>query len=213
MALEINKKAVRTLFSGIIGCILVYWLLHETERLKSVIAWITNLLSPFVVGAALAFILNVPMRAIERLLKGVKKPGLRRGLALFLTFIAILLVLALVILLLIPQIDATVESLVAELPGFFERTEIMAKEFLAKHPELLEWLMNNTELDDFDWMSIIQKAASIAGDGVTTIINGAISAVGTVVSALATAVIGIVFSLYCLGRKEILVIALAGTVD
>ena len=204
MALEINKKAVRTLFSGIIGCILVYWLLHETERLKSVIAWITNLLSPFVVGAALAFILNVPMRAIERLLKGVKKPGLRRGLALFLTFIAILLVLALVILLLIPQIDATVESLVAELPGFFERTEIMAKEFLAKHPELLEWLMNNTELDDFDWMSIIQKAASIAGDGVTTIINGAISAVGTVVSALATAVIGIVFSLYCLGRKEIL---------
>lgn len=204
MALEINKKAVRTLFSGIIGCILVYWLLHETERLKSVIAWITNLLSPFVVGAALAFILNVPMRAIERLLKGVKKPGLRRGLALFLTFIAILLVLALVILLLIPQIDATVESLVAELPGFFERTEIMAKEFLAKHPELLEWLMNNTELDDFDWMSIIQKAATVAGNSVTTIINGAVSAVGTVVSALATAVIGIVFSLYCLGRKEIL---------
>lgn len=204
MALEINKKAVRTLFSGIIGCILVYWLLHETERLKSVIAWISNLLSPFVVGAALAFILNVPMRAIERLLKGVKKPGLRRGLALFLTFIAILLVLALVILLLIPQIDATVESLVAELPGFFERTEIMAKEFLAKHPELLEWLMNNTELDDFDWMSIIQKAATVAGNSVTTIINGAVSAVGTVVSALATAVIGIVFSLYCLGRKEIL---------
>lgn len=204
MALEINKKAVRTLFSGIIGCILVYWLLHETERLKSVIAWISNLLSPFVVGAALAFILNVPMRAIERLLKGVKKPGLRRGLALLLTFIAILLVLALVILLLIPQIDATVESLVAELPGFFERTEIMAKEFLAKHPELLEWLMNNTELDDFDWMSIIQKAATVAGNSVTTIINGAVSAVGTVVSALATAVIGIVFSLYCLGRKEIL---------
>jgi len=203
--LDINKKAVRTLFGGVIGCIVVYWLLHETERLKVAVAWITNLFAPFVLGAALAFILNVPMRAIERsILKGMKQSGGRRALALVLTFVAIFLVLALVVLLLIPQIDATVESLVAELPGFFQRSEKLAREFLAEHPELLQWLRNNTELENFDWMAIIQKAATLAGNGVTTIVNGAISAVGTVFSALVTAIIGLVFALYCLGRKEVL---------
>lgn len=202
--MEVNKKALRSLFGGVILCIVVYWLLHETERVRDIVGGITSVLSPFVIGAALAFILNVPMRAIERLLQGIKQPGARRALSILLTFVAILLVLAVVVLLLIPQIDQTVQSLVGELPGFFERTETMAREFLSDHPEALQWLRDNTDLEDFDWMSIVQKAAQIAGNSVTTIINGTISAVGSVVSAIVTAVIGLVFALYCLTRKEIL---------
>ena len=144
------------------------------------------------------------MRAIERLLKGVPKPGTRRGLAILLTIIAIVLVLALVIGLLVPQIDATVKSFVGALPGFFQRTEAMASQFLAGHPEILQWLTDNTDLENFDWMSIAQKAAQIAGNSVTAILNGAVSAVGSVVNVVVTAVIGLVFGLYCLSRKEIL---------
>ena len=202
--MEVNKKALRSLFGGVILCIVVYWLLHETERVKGVIGGVAGLISPFILGAALAFILNVPMRAIERLLKGVPKPGTRRGLAILLTIIAIVLVLALVIGLLVPQIDATVKSFVGALPGFFQRTEAMASQFLAGHPEILQWLTDNTDLENFDWMSIAQKAAQIAGNSVTAILNGAVSAVGSVVNVVVTAVIGLVFGLYCLSRKEIL---------
>lgn len=203
--MEMNRKAFRTLIGGVIVCIVVYWLLHETERVTGVVKGIYNLISPFVLGAALAFILNVPMRAIEcRLLSGIEKPGIRRALALLLTFVAIMLVLAGVVVLLIPQVDATAKAFLAELPGFFQRTEALISEFLADNPEIMKWLTENTDFASFDWMSIVQKAAQIAGNSVTTIINGAFSAVGSVVSVVVEAVIGLVFALYCLGRKEIL---------
>ena len=202
--MEVNKKALRSIIGGVLLCIVVYWLLHETERVKSVLKSVYGLLSPFVLGAALAFILNVPMRAIERLLGGITKPGARRAVALLLTFVAILLVLALVVILLIPQIDATAKTFVGELPGFFQRTEVLIRNFLADNPEILQWLTDNTDFESFNWMAIVQKAAEIAGNSVSTIVNSAFSAVGSVVSVLFNAVIGLVFALYCLGRKEIL---------
>ena len=106
--MHIEKKTLRNVFLGVAGCIFLYWLLHETDRVKTVFKTISNVVFPFALGASLAFILNVPMRAIEGLLKGVKKPGIRRALSVLLTFIAVILVLAVVVLLLIPQIGDTI---------------------------------------------------------------------------------------------------------
>ena len=203
--MEINKKAFRSLIGGVVLCIFVYWLLHETERVTAFLGSVASLLSPFVIGAALAFILNVPMRSIERfLLQGVQKLSIRRAIAILLTIVLILLVVAVVVVLLVPQIDATVQSLVGALPDFFRRTEISVGEFLADNPEVMEWLHSNTELENFDWMSIAQKVATLAGNSVTVILNGAISVFGSIVSATVTAIIAIVFAIYCLSRKEIL---------
>lgn len=203
--LEINKKAFRSLIGGVVLCIFVYWLLHETERVTAFLGGVVNLLSPFVIGAALAFILNVPMRSIERfLLQGVQKLSIRRAIAILLTIVIILLVIAVVVVLLVPQVDATVQSLVGELPAFFERTEIAVGEFLENNPEAMEWLNTNTDLENFDWMSIVQKVATIAGNSVTVILNSAISVFGSIVSAIVTAIIAIVFAIYSLSRKEVL---------
>ena len=203
--LEINKKAFRRLIGGVVLCIFVYWLLHETERVTAILGGVVNLLSPFVIGAALAFILNVPMRSIERfLLQGVQKLSIRRAIAILLTIVIILLVIAVVVVLLVPQVDATVQSLVGELPAFFERTEIAVGEFLENNPEAMEWLNANTDLENFDWMSIVQKVATIAGNSVTVILNSAISVFGSIVSAIVTAIIAIVFAIYSLSRKEVL---------
>ena len=203
--MEINKKAFRSLIGGVVLCIFVYWLLHETERVTAFLGSVASLLSPFVIGAALAFILNVPMRSIERfLLQGVQKLSIRRAIAILLTIVLILLVVAVVVVLLVPQIDATVQSLVGALPDFFQRTELIVGEFLADNPEVMEWLHSNTELENFDWMSIAQKVATLAGNSVTVILNGAISVFGSIVSATVTAIIAIVFAIYCLSRKEIL---------
>ena len=203
--MEINKKAFRSLIGGVVLCIFVYWLLHETERVTAFLGSVASLLSPFVIGAALAFILNVPMRSIERfLLQGVQKLSIRRAIAILLTIVLILLVVAVVVVLLVPQIDATVQSLVGALPDFFRRTELIVEEFLADNPEVMEWLHTNTELENFDWMSIAQKVATLAGNSVTVILNGAISVFGSIVSATVTAIIAIVFAIYCLSRKEIL---------
>ena len=202
--LQIDKKTVRNIFMVALGAIAFYWVLHETDQFKTLWAGLVDVLSPFVLGAAIAFIMNVPMRAIERQLTFVHKDGLRRTLAIILTFVMIVLVIAGVILLLIPQITETIQALIPKLMEFFLRVESHLLDFLYENPQLLEWVSNTTGLQSFDWPGLIQKAVTMLKNSVSLIATGAFSAVGGVTSALVDIVIGLVFSLYCLARKEIL---------
>lgn len=202
--LQIDKKTVRNIFMVALGAIAFYWVLHDTDQFKTLWAGLVDVLSPFVLGAAIAFIMNVPMRAIERQLTFVHKDGLRRTLAIILTFVMIVLVIAGVILLLIPQITETIQALIPKLMEFFLRVESHLLDFLYENPQLLEWVSNTTGLQSFDWSGLIQKAVTMLKNSVSLIATGAFSAVGGVTSALVDIVIGLVFSLYCLARKEIL---------
>lgn len=203
--MEINKKAFRNLFIGIGACIILYWMLHDSERVRNIWNTISGMLSPFALGAAVAFILNVPMRSFERMLKGVKNISLRRTIALVLTLIAIVLILALVFWLLIPQISQTIQSLIPKMTAFFINLGTGIQSFLNENPKLMEYVMEYTDFEKFDWPALIERVMTIIGDSVSTIANGAFSAIGSVTGAIVDAVIGIVFAFYCLFRKEILV--------
>lgn len=202
--LELNKKTLRNVFVGVAACIVLYWILHETERLKSVLSVLNGIFSPFVLGAAIAFIINVPMRAIEGLLKGVKQDKIRRLLAIVLTLVAVMLVLALVFVLLIPQVVETIQSLIPKLQTFFLNMETGIMAFLNDNPQLLEWVKQNTDFTSFDWAGLVQKFVAIAGNSVTTILGSAFSAIGIVAGAIVEIIIAVVFALYCLFQKETL---------
>ena len=120
--MELNRKTARTVFLGVAGCILLYWVLHETSRVSAMFGAVMSVLMPFLAGAIVAFVLNVPMRAIEKGLKKVKGKGLRRVLSITLTIIAVALVLTGVVWLLVPQLVKTIESLIdglwAQRPAF-----------------------------------------------------------------------------------------------
>ena len=202
--MELNKKNLRRIFLGVAGCIVLYWLLLETERVKGIFSAIIGMLSPFLVGAAIAFILNVPMRAIENGLKKVGNSGLRRALALILTIIGVALVLYGVIYFLIPQVTETVESLIGTLPGFFRRVEKVATDYLAENPELLEWLSEYTDFASINWSGLIEKAVALATDGLGLIVDKAISTLISLSNGIFNGVLSIVFAVYCLIRKEVL---------
>ena len=202
--MEINKKTFRNIFLGVAGCILLYWLLHETDRLGGYLQAAKAVFPPFIVGAALAFILNVPMRAIERGMRFVKNGKLRRGLAILATILCVLLVIAGVMYLIVPQVITTVESLVAQLPAFLTRVQTWVNDFLEDNPQLMQWVMENTDFATLDWASLIQKAVTVVGDSLAAIMDKTISAIGSLSTGIFNAVMGIVFGLYCLARKEIL---------
>lgn len=202
--MHIERKTLRNVFIGVAGCIFLYWLLHETDRVRSVYQFFKSIFSPFFVGAALAFVLNVPMRGIERMLKGIKQRSLRRGIAVVLTFVCIGLVLFFVIRLLLPQITDTVQNLIARLPAFLNTVLDKAKHFLEENPEMMEWVKANTDLEDIEWSSIVQNVVAFAGNSVSVLLSGAFSAIGSLSSGIFNAVISLVFALYCLFRKEIL---------
>ena len=202
--MHIEKKTVQKLFFAAAGCVILYWLLHETERFQSVWKQTYDILSPFVLGAALAFILNVPMRGFENWLEDVKKDGWRRAIAMVLTFLSIGLVLFGVFRLLIPQLVETVNSLIPKLVEFFSRMEQKFRDFLAENPQMLDWVYANTDFESINWSDLIQKAVSVLTNSMSVIATGAFSAVGSVADAVLNFVIGLVFALYCLGRKETL---------
>ena len=201
---EINKKTLRNIFVIVVAGILVYWILHETERARSVYQLIKGIVAPFLTGAAIAFVLNVPVRAFEGLLKGVKKDKLRRLLAVVLTFVSVALVLTLVFLLLIPQIITTVESLVPTLQSFIGKIDTKARQFLLDYPDIAQWISDNTDMEKLDWASLAQQALSVLSNSFTAIIGGAFSAIGSVAGALIDIVIALVFAVYALFQKETL---------
>jgi len=202
---HINKKTLRNIFLVVAGCIILYWLLNETERVKGVFDKVSSLLAPFIFGGVLAFVLNVPMRAIESgLLKKVNHVMIKRILSVILTFVALLLVVALVFWLLIPQVVETVNSLIPSLYDFFMNSQKKVMDFLSENPQLLDWLKNNTDFENIKWESLVKDALSVFGNSVYAILGGAVSAVGSIFNGVFNAVISIVFSIYCLFQKETL---------
>ena len=197
-----TKKALWGVFGLVVGGILLYWLLHDREQVSGILSTLKGIFSPFIIGAVLAFILNVPMRAIESKLGKIKKPVLRRLVAVILATIAVLLVIALVFVLLIPQLADTVTNLVPKLQNFFLNMEGNIDKTLENNPDLMNWVYANTDLENFDWGSLAETAVTAVGNSVSSLLSGAVSALGSIFSALVNFVISIVFAYYCLFQKE-----------
>ena len=123
-------------------------------------------------------------------------------------------ILALVVVLLIPQIEMTVESLVATLPVFFENSVDRIVLLLEQNPEIQEWVTEHlnvqqleyelTRLENIDWSALIQKVVTFAGNSMSTLLGGAFNAIGSVTNALINGFVSIAFAFYGLARKEIL---------
>ena len=205
MPLNIDKKTLHTVFLGAAGCIVLYWVLHDIDMVLGLWNGMLDMLSPFLLGAGLAFILNVPMRGIESMMSDdIKRPGARRITAIIFTFAVFILVITAVFLLLIPQIGTTVESLVPQILEFVEDVERNINTFLSEHPELMQWIYENTGIESIDWGTLAQQALGVVGESLTTIFSGAMSAIGSITSAVYDVVVAVVFALYCLARKETL---------
>lgn len=198
----LDKKTLRSIFLGTAGCIVLYWLLHSTERVKAVYGMMIELLHPFIVGAALAFILNVPMRAFERHIRKVYDGKGTRMMAIVMTFIMVVLVFAFIFYLLIPQLEETAKTIAVQFPLFIKKLDGAARDFMMDHPELGEWLMENTNLVSLDWSALFQQAVDIVGTGIHKFLDGAVTAVGGVINSLIGIFVSMIFGLYCLSNKE-----------
>ena len=202
--MNIDKKTIRNLFLVAAGCICFYFILNETDKLRSAWSGLVGLLSPFLLGAAIAFILNVPMRGIEGKLSKIKSDGLRRATAILLTLLSFVVVIVGVVLLLIPQIGATFEILAPKIVAFFQRIQESILGFLKENPDLLKTVSSFVDLEKLNLGGIIEKTMNLLGNSMSSIATSTLSVVGGITGALVDGLIGLVFAFYCLASKETL---------
>ncbi len=201
---EISKKTLFRIFLGTASCIVLYWLLNERESVKHVVNTVLNILSPFILGGCVAFIANVPMRFFENKLTKIQNPGFRRAVALIFTFVAVAIVLGGVFLLLIPQLIETIENFIPAVYDFLMELEVYINKFMENNPDAMGLLQGSASAGTLDWTSFVQKIASLLGNSVTTILQGAVSTIGSVASFAMDLFVAIVFAVYCLFQKETL---------
>ncbi len=163
-------------------------------------AWIANLWNvafPLILGAALAYILNLVMVRLEKhVFSGIPKLpfGVKRAGSIVLSLVLVAAVFFLIGTLVLPELGNTFRVIAQSVPGFLNHAAIWLEE--NSNAEAAEYLKN------LDWNSIMEKMAAIAKSGVSSVLNSTITVVGSVVGGAANFLIGLIFGIYILAGKE-----------
>jgi len=200
--MQIDKKQIKTLVLGAMSCILLYWFLNDMERVKTIVGNVLGLIQPFLVGACIAFVLNVPMRAIEKQIRKIPNMPADRTISILLTILLVVLIFGIVVHLLIPQVKETVDIIAQQLPPFFAKMERNVRQFLEENPEVAQWVQENTEWENLNWAGLAQQVVDVVGDSLGKVVGNTVDVVKNLISSIWSLFVSLVFSLYCLGNKE-----------
>lgn len=196
---ERRKLTARWIIGVAAACIAIFLGLQHLDVVGKAISWCAKLISPLVVGFALALILNVPMSFFERhLWKKSQKPlakKLRRPVALILAILSILAVLVGVICLVLPELGEAVRVIIDGIVGMAEALEGMEETELSQLP-LMEFL------SQIDWEKRLMSLQDWFKEKSGVIFNTALITVSSLVNGVFDAFISLVFSVYILCGKE-----------
>ena len=199
-----DEKVKKVIFTGLV-LIVAYFALYHIDKLWGGLKYLVNVFMPFILGAAIAFVLNVPLRWIERgLFKNREKysgrtwNGLRRALALVITILGAFVLLALLIYMVAPQLADTVSQLVRQIPPGIKNISNWAEEAFNKYPVIQEIIEELAE----SWQEILESLTASIKTAVNGALEGGINAVTGIVSGVVNFLIGFIFSLYILVQKE-----------
>ena len=92
--MDLNKKNMKSWMLLIVFAVLVYGVVQRIEILAAGFAFLYSIIMPFVLGAAMAFILNIPMHFLEkRLFRKAKKRKFVRPVCLVLSIFFVVAVI------------------------------------------------------------------------------------------------------------------------
>ncbi len=204
--MEWNKETFKQLRFLAAFAILLYLGIEHFDVVISAVGTVLSLMFPFILGGGIAFILNVPMRVIEKGIFGRVKPESRhlqrwkRPVSLLLTLVLVAGILLVVIFVVAPDLWNTFVKIGYEIPGFVLETQTWAEETLKKYPDVVEWI-NGLE---FNWAEIWRNLLTFVRNGAGNLLNTTVSLATEIVSGVTTVIIAFVFSIYLLFQKETL---------
>ena len=171
------------------------------EKILSILGYIINILSPFLFGIILAFVLNVLVNFIEKKIFGKIKPSktwekVKRPVSITLSLIFVILIIVFIMNLLIPQLKNSVSLFTESLPEYKEDVIGVLNKF-----DVTDSTINKVSeyLDNFSKV-ITDYIKGNSKDVITVTTEVATS----IVEIISKAIIAIVFAIYMIAQKETL---------
>ena len=202
--MDLSKMSIKKIRELIVFTALLVVALWKFDVVLGVLKTIWDIIFPFVLGGAIAFLTNVPMSFLEKkIFENVKKKNkivrkLKRPISLILTIVLVVGVIALVMFGVIPQLTRTTGTLVTSINDFIPQMQSWIGEFFHNNQEI----MNLVDPIEFDPDQAIKWGISLLGNGAGNMMNTTMSAVGSIVSGVATFFIAFSFACYILFQKE-----------
>ena len=202
--MDLSKLSMKKIRELIIFTVLLVVALWKFEVVIDILKTIWGIIFPFVLGGAIAFVINVPMSFLEKKIFGKIKEGnkagekLARPISLLLTIILAVGVIILVMFGVIPQLTRTIASLMMSIATFIPQMQDWIREFSHNNQDIMK-LVNQVQ---FNPDQAIKWGISILGNGAGNMMNTTMSAVGSIVSGFATFFIAFSFACYILFQKE-----------
>ena len=202
--MDLSNLSIKKIRELIVFTALLVVALWKFDVVLDVLKPIGQIIFPFILGGAIVFVINVPMSFLEKkIFENIKKENkaarkLARPVSLLLTIVLVVGVIALVMIGVIPQLTKTMGSLMINITDFIPQIKIWIRDFFHDNREIMK-LVDQVQ---FNPDQAIRWGISLLGNGAGNMMNTTVSAVGSVVSGLATFFIAFSFACYVLFQKE-----------
>lgn len=206
--MELNKSNMKKIALLIAFGIAFYLGLKNLYLFSELANVIGSIFEPILLGLAISFILNVLMRQVEgRLLAPISRrytknwPKIRRTISILITFLIVIGIIALIMLILIPELVRTITSLTNNIPGFFSELQTSIIKIEQKYPAISQYV-NSINID---WTNISQMLAQFGQKLANTLVGSTVTVATNLFHALITMILGLVFAINILVQKEKLI--------
>lgn len=203
--MELSNETVRKIRGLIVFTALITACLWKYDVVVKALAFVFHIILPFVLGGAIAFVLNVPMNFVQRNLfnedkiKGKKRmQKLARPVSMLIVIFGVIGIVGIVMFVLIPQLGTTFANLGASIQEFIPKVQEWAEDIFHNNQEIMEWV----ESLEFDWNKIMETGINFFKNGAGSVLDSTITAAMSIVSGITTFFIAFVFAIYILLQKE-----------
>ncbi|OYQ67902.1 AI-2E family transporter [Aerococcus sp. 1KP-2016] len=198
-----KKRTWQRLLGLLFIFVLSYWGINNLAVIKNAFDAIIGVVRPFLLGAALAFVLNIPLNFFEKhmtkWLGGYRKWF--RVVGILFGFSIIVGIISFIVFLVVPDLQETLGSFIAQVPAEINLLYSKINQYIMDNPEIVA-TFNQLNLD-------VERLRTQAFDMIQSFSSGVLdttfSVVGNLVSGVFNGFVAIIFGTSILFKKETLI--------
>ncbi|MBI6083631.1 AI-2E family transporter [Clostridium perfringens] len=196
-----NNKIKDYIFLSTYIILLIFFFINIKDIMNFLYKFL-GIIKPFIWGIAIAFILNIPVKLIEKNLGNSKFfKGMKRSFSITLTFFFFILAITLFILFVIPQLLSSISTLMNSIPEYLSQFEKFL-EVNAINNSQSQVMMQNiiNELLNM-WKEILKVTSQIVGTSLGYLLDFTLGITYGVINFF----LSLILAIYMLASKEILI--------